>query len=70
MAEMIKSVLFTRDRRVFFENGSGDIREATAVERIEALAALLARNMSASPDSQHISQEGDDGRRSQDVHAP
>jgi hypothetical protein len=42
MGGAVTSVLFTRDRRVFFEDEDLEIREATAVERVQALLGLRA----------------------------
>jgi hypothetical protein len=39
----VASVLFTSDRRVFFQRDDGSIREALEWERHEVLLQLLAR---------------------------
>ncbi len=44
-------ILFTCDRRVFFEDDERQIREATAVERVEALLELLVASQAGAVES-------------------
>jgi hypothetical protein len=44
---VVTSILFTCDRRVFFEDDAGQIRQATASERLETLHELLTLSTSA-----------------------
>jgi hypothetical protein len=47
----MRSILFTNDRRVFFETIDGKIREANATERVDALRHLRSAGESAAEGS-------------------